>query len=36
MSKCNERVFIRGARLSYPALDKPRVVVHDIHVISAG
>lgn len=24
MSKMNERVFIRNARLSYPALDKPR------------
>lgn len=24
MSKLNERVFIRNARLSYPALDKPR------------
>lgn len=29
MSKCNERVFIRGARLSYPALDKPRASSFD-------
>ena len=24
MAKKNERVFIRGARLSFPALDEPR------------
>ena len=29
MSKCNERVFIRNARLSYPALDKPRASSFD-------
>lgn len=29
MSKLNERVFIRGARLSYPALDKPRASSFD-------
>ena len=29
MSKMNERVFIRNARLSYPALDKPRASSFD-------
>ena len=29
MAKMNERVFIRGARLSYPALDKPRASSFD-------
>lgn len=29
MTKQNERVFIRGARLSYPALDKPRASSFD-------
>lgn len=29
MSKMNKRVFIRGARLSYPALDKPRASSFD-------